>query len=190
MNRNILTLAFAGLMTAGIISCKKEEEGSASITTTTSSTATTASTGTTSGTSMPDPTLISRKCTGTGNITIDDVTDTMNVRERIIADINKLNFAINARGSKSNLIIYTGDTKLPEVNTTYTVLGDPNKEPATSEVILELYDTDTGKDFYATRGIITYTITPVDKVVQFTNLEFVSGDGANPRTISFNVSLK
>jgi hypothetical protein len=177
---NILILALTGLLVTGMASCKKDDGKSNSTTTTTTSTTTT--------TNNP---LISKECSGTGTITVNDVNDTIYTWERLSPKGTVKSFGVYAGGYERNsLMIFTGDSKLPASSKTFTILSDLDRFPVASEAAVSYHDYVSGEDFYATEGTVSYILTATEKIVKFSNIKFTVKDGTKTKMISFTVNMK
>ncbi len=174
MKKNLLLFAFSALFLGSLVSCKKDDDKD--------------TTPTTTPTPTPTNPLTTTKGKGRADITVDSAKDTMYSMEDITPVLNL--FAIYCSGVSSSLHIQTGDNKLPAASKTYNVQGDYSKMPSSQQVVMNYYDDKTEKDFYATDGTVSYTITSTEKVVKFTNITFESEDRTLSKVISFEVKLK
>ncbi len=174
MKKNLLLFAFSALFLGSLVSCKKDDDKD--------------TTPTTTPTPTPTNPLTTIKGKGRADITVDSVKDTMSSMEDITPVLNL--FAIYCSGASSSLHIQTGDNKLPAASKTYTIQGDYSKMPSAQQAIISYYDDKTQKDFYATSGTVSYTITTTEKVVKFDHISFKSEDNTLTKVISFEVKLK
>ncbi|MES2558961.1 MAG: hypothetical protein V4590_04440 [Bacteroidota bacterium] len=177
MKRTTSTILFAALMLAALVSCKKEDDSKETSTTTT----------TTSSPSTGINPLTLKNCTGKGDIEVNSVKDTIQAREAVMAPL-KL-FGIYCETGSGSLVLQSGDSKLPGASKTFTVMGDSDKLPGASEMVLQYYDEISGHDYYATSGTVSYIISSTEKTVTFTNIIF-KNEAGNTKTISFEVRLK
>lgn len=178
MKRTTSTIVFATLMLAALVSCKKEDSSNETPTTTTTSSTTSSGT--------PNP-LITKACKGVGDIEVNSVKDTVTAMEAVLPPLNL--YGIYSDANWGSLTLQSGDKKLPAANKTFTVLGDPDKMPLESQMILEYYDGNAEVSYYATGGTVSYTISSSEKTVKFANITFKNDSGAT-KTISFEVKLK
>lgn len=175
MKKTVLLFAFSALFLGSMVSCKKDDDKKET-------------TPTTTPTPTPNNPLATVKGKGRADITVGGVKDTMYTMEDITPVLNL--FAIYCSGVSSSLHMQTGDNKLPAANKTYNVQGDYEKLPSSQQVILNYYDDKTEKDFYATGGEVSYTLTSTEKIVKFDNITFKSEDNTLTKVISFEVKLK
>lgn len=177
MKRTTSTILFAALMLAALVSCKKENDSTETTTTTTT---------TSSPTPVVNP-LTLKACSGTGNIDVNNVKDTLTAKEAVMPPLNL--YGIYCDASWGSLTLQSGDKKLPAATKTFTVAGDPDKLPDASQMLLAYYDEATDMDYFGTSGTVTYTISSTEKSVAFSGIVFKSDNGAT-KTISFTVKLK
>lgn len=177
MKRTTSTILFAALMLAALVSCKKEDDSRETNTTTT----------TTSSPSTGINPLSLKACSGKGDISVNNVKDTVTAREAVMPPLNL--YGIYCDAGWGSLTMQSGDKKLPSATKTFTVASDPDKLPGATEMVLDYYDENSDIDYYATAGTVMYTISATAKTVKFSNIIFKSESGLT-KTISFEVTLK
>jgi hypothetical protein len=181
MKNHFLVLALSGLFIGSIIvSCKKDDDKTDSGTGSTTST--------TSTTSPQTNPLVTKECSGKGDIEVGSLKDTMYAMESLVPPL-KL-FAVFSTGRSGSLTMQSGYNKLPETSKVFSVLGDPDKLPGTSQVILSYFDDVTQLDYYAVDGTVTYTISLTEKTVKFNDILFRTADNTMSKNISYEVKLK
>lgn len=178
MKNLILVSAFACLFIGNIVSCKKEDDD-------TNDPGTGTTTSTTSTQSNP---LVTKECSGEGEVTVDNTKSTMHATESLLPPL-KL-FAIYSSGETGSITMQTGENKLPASSRIYTVLGDPDKLPGSNQVILNYYNDKNQRSYYAVDGTVTYTISSTEKTLKFNNITFRTIDNEHSTSISYEVKLK
>lgn len=171
MKKHIVLFALAAFVFGGITSCKKDDDSENKPTTPTT----------------PTVPATGKAGKGTGTIEVNSATDTMYAEEVVMPTLNLL--GIYCSGTTHSLTIQTGDKGISTATKAYTIQGDYEKLPGTSQVILNYYDSKADKDYYAVGGSVSYIVSGAEKTVKFKDIVFKSEDNQSV-TISFEVKLK
>lgn len=147
---------------------------------------------TTSGPYDPDPidTLATKPGSGWGFISVDGEEDTVKVEEGLLpAPAVTFHFLV-AENAKGTLSMQSGLTSLPKGSTSFEVVDDETKYPASNQMIIQYYDETKGMAYTGTAGTVRYEIGNASKLVEFNDVVLRAFDGSHEIRMNFSSYLQ
>lgn len=181
MKKMILVGLCSSLLMLSLASCEKEE---------TKPTPPTSTTGSTAGGGTGSNPLASKFAKGTAILNVDSVKDSLQAQEYLLDIGTRKYFTISHTGTNQSFDFITGDSKLPSMSKTFTIIKDAEVGPKEGEVMLMISNAQTEEELIAQSGTVTYTIGITEKVVKCSNVTFANEDGSVTKIVNYEARLK